>query len=78
MIRVINKHYETILHSHLSREEKDQAYTNLMRYMESHYGIEMLQKAVFKINNRQFEAGDRKIIALYQKISTSRKTNRSF
>jgi hypothetical protein len=78
MIRGINKHYETILRSHLSREEKNQAYTNLMRYMESHYGIEMLQKAVFKIDNRQFEAGDRKIIALYQKISTSRKTNRSF
>ena len=46
--------------------------------MEEHYGIEMLQKTVFKVDNRQFEAGDRKIIALYQKISTSRTPNRSF
>ena len=72
MIRLINKHYETILRSHLSREEKDQAYTNLMKYMEAHYGIGMLQKAKFKVDNRQFEADNREILLLYQKISMSR------
>ena len=72
MIRVINKHYETILRSQLSREEKDQAYINLMKYMEEHYGIEMLQRAEFKVGNRQFEADNREILLLYQKISMSR------
>jgi Lhr-like helicase len=78
MIRLVNKHYETILRSTLSREEKDQAYTDLLKYMEEQYGIERLQKAEFTFDNRQFGADNRKIIALYQKISTSRKTNRSF
>ena len=72
MIRLINKHYETILRSHLSREEKDQAYKNLMKYMEAHYGIEMLQKAEFKVDNRRLEADNRGILALYQKISMNR------
>ena len=72
MIRVINKHYETILRSHLSREEKDQAYRNLMKYMEERYSIERLQKAAFKVGSRQFEANNREIIALYEKVSMSR------
>ncbi len=70
-LKSINVQYETIVHSDISRDEKDKAYTNLVTYMEAHYDIPMLQKA-------EFEADNSEIIALYQKISTSRTTNRRF
>ena len=70
-LKSIDEQYKTIVHSDISRNEKDIAYANLITYLEAYYDIPMLQKAEFKANNRE-------IIALYQKISTSRTTNRSF
>lgn len=70
-LKSIDEQYKTIVHSDISRDEKDIAYANLITYMEAHYGTPILQKA-------EFEADSREIIALYQKISTSRTTNRSF
>lgn len=73
-----NEHYKVILHSNISRDEKDKAYTNLLKYMEAHYDILLLKKAEFKSYNRNFETDNRKVIGLYYKISTSRIANRSF
>ena len=67
----INEQYETIVHSDVSRDDKDKAYTNLVAYMEAHYDIPMLQKA-------QLKADKSEIIRLYQKILTSITANRGF
>ena len=47
-LKSINEQYKTIVHSNISRDEKDKAYTNLITYMEAHYDISMLQKAKFE------------------------------
>ncbi len=60
----INNQYKAIVHSDISRDEKDKAYVNLITYMEAHYDIPMLQKAEFEVDNKA-------IIAMYRKLSTS-------
>ncbi len=70
-LKLLDKQYKTIVHADISRDEKDQAYANLITYMEAHYDIPMLQRTELVSENRE-------IIALYQKISTSRTMNRRF
>lgn len=77
-LKSINEHYKVILHSNISRDEKDKAYTNLLKYIEAHYDVLLLKKAGFKSYNRKFEDDNRKIIGVYYKISTSRIANRTF
>lgn len=61
-----NNEYEKILHSGWSEEKKSQEYGNLMKEMESEFKIPM-------VKNEEWEKENRAIIALYRKISMSRK-----
>ena len=63
-LKSVNQQYINIRHSDLSRDEKDEAYTNLITYMEAHYDISMLQKSE--------QADNKDIIAMYRKVSMSR------
>lgn len=64
-LKEINDKYETILHSNLSQDKKDKAFADLMTTMEQTFNIPMLRKS-------EYEADNRKIIAMYRKISMSR------
>ena len=63
-LKLLNEQYKTIIHSDISRDEKDKAYANLITYIEAHYNMSTLQEAEFESNNRA-------IIAIYQKLSMS-------
>ncbi|SET48751.1 hypothetical protein SAMN05421676_10573 [Salinibacillus kushneri] len=60
-----NHEYEKVLHSGLSNNEKDKQYSDLMTEMEHAFKIPML-------GNQEWEKENRKVIALYRKISKSR------
>lgn len=65
-IRWFNNEYEKILHSDLSANQKGRKYSQLMTDMESEYKIPM-------IKSKKWEQKNRSVIALYRKISMSRK-----
>ncbi|MBT2572076.1 hypothetical protein [Planococcus sp. ISL-110] len=60
-----DKRYETLLHSNLSSHEKDVRLSSLMTELESAFEIPMLRTP-------EWEEKNRKVIALYRKISLSR------
>jgi hypothetical protein len=62
---LFNQEYEKILHDELSEDQKSRKYANLMTEMEREFKIPMLR-------NEEWEKENRKIIALYRKISMSR------
>lgn len=57
--------YEAIHQSSLSDDQKSRKYADLMTEMEQEYKIPMLR-------NEAWEQENRKVIALYRKISMSR------
>lgn len=61
-----NNEYEKILHSGLSEDEKTMQYSSLMTDMEHEFKIPALR-------DKEWEKENRAIIALYRKISMSRK-----
>jgi len=61
-----NNEYERVLHSGLSDSQKDDEYKNLMTEMEQAFKIPMRQ-------DKDWEKESRSVIALYRKISKSRK-----
>lgn len=65
-LNLLNKEYEHILHSNLSDKQKTKEYAALMADMERIYNIPMLQK-------KEWEQENKSVIALYRKISMSRK-----
>ena len=60
-----NKRYETLMHSNLPNHEKDLMLSALMTELESAFNIPM-QKTP------EWEERNRKVIALYRKVSLSR------
>lgn len=64
-LKEINQEYENIIHSNLSNDEKSQKLARLMTQMEGQFSIPMLK-------NQEWENQNRKVIALYRKISRSR------
>lgn len=64
-LKEINQEYENIMHSSFSNDEKAQKLANLMTEMEGQFSIPMLK-------NQDWENENRKVIALYRKISRSR------
>jgi hypothetical protein len=61
----INKRYEEIMLSNDSQQVKTTKLSNLMTEMEGVFSIPMLR-------NDEWESENRKVIALYRKISKSR------
>lgn len=64
-LKEINNRYEEIIHSDSPVEIKTNQLSMLMTYMEGEFSIPMLR-------NPEWESNNRKIIALYRKISRSR------
>ena len=64
-LKEINQEYENIIHSNLSNDKKSHKLARLMTQMEGEFSIPMLR-------NQEWENQNRKIIALYRKISRSR------
>jgi len=64
-LKKINSRYEEIIHSDRPEEIKTNQLSMLMTYMEGHFSIPMLR-------NEEWESKNRKVIALYRKISRSR------
>lgn len=60
-----NQRYETLVHSNLSSQEKDIKLAALMTELESAFHIPMQRTP-------EWEEKNRKVIALYRKISLSR------
>ncbi|WP_163531434.1 hypothetical protein [Halobacillus ihumii] len=60
-----HKQYEKIMQSGLSDFQKDRELSDLMSYMERNFSIPSLQ-------NEEWEKKNRKVIALYRKVSLSR------
>ena len=61
----INRTYESIIHSNFSEDKKAIKLARLMTDMEGYFSIPMLQ-------DEKWESENRKVIALYRKISRSR------
>lgn len=68
-IKWFNNEYEETLHSDLSANQKSRAYSKLMADMESEYKIP-------RIKSKKWEQQNRSVIALYRKISMSRKISK--
>jgi len=66
LLNRFNDEYEKILHSGLSEDQKTMEYSSLMTEMEHEFKIPI-------IRDPEWERENRKIIALYRKISMSRK-----
>lgn len=66
MFAYYNDQYETIIHSRATQSHKDRQLAQLMTELERHYRIPMLRSA-------EWEKDNRPVIALYRKISLSRK-----
>ncbi len=64
-LKEFNQEYENIMHSNFSNDEKVHKLANLMTQMEGRFSIPMLK-------NQEWENENRKVIALYRKISRSR------
>ncbi|MBM0067934.1 hypothetical protein [Alkalicoccobacillus gibsonii] len=64
-IKELNQRYEEIIHSNRPENIKTNQLSMLMTYMEGEYQIPMLK-------NPEWESNNRKVIALYRKISMSR------
>jgi hypothetical protein len=64
-LKDINQEYENIIHSNLSDDRKTRMLSELMTQMEGEFSIPMLKSA-------EWESQNRKVIALYRKISRSR------
>jgi len=64
-LKEINTEYEKIMSLNVSPREKTIRLSNLMTLMEGKYSIPMLQKL-------EWEKENRKVIAMYRKISISR------
>ncbi|MBG9728002.1 hypothetical protein ABD87_00150 [Lysinibacillus sphaericus] len=64
-LKKINQEYENIIHSGLASYVKDKKLSELMTVMEKKYSIPLLK-------NQEWENQNRKIIAMYRKISESR------
>ncbi|MBL5772724.1 hypothetical protein [Heyndrickxia sporothermodurans] len=64
-LKEINQEYENIMHSNHSDDKKAQLLAQLMTQMERQFSIPMLK-------NQEWENQNRKVIALYRKISRSR------
>jgi hypothetical protein len=64
-LKEINQEYENIMHSNLSADKKTRMLSELMTQMEGEFSIPMLRKP-------EWENQNRKVIALYRKISRSR------
>ncbi|MFL0365620.1 hypothetical protein ACH0BF_21660 [Pseudobacillus sp. 179-B 2D1 NHS] len=61
-----NQRYETIIQGSFSDEQKDEMLASLMTEMEQEFHIPMLR-------NETWEAENADVIALYRKVSMSRK-----
>lgn len=64
-LKNINQIYENIIHSKLANDVKDQQLAELMTAMEKEYSIPLLR-------DQEWENQNRKVIAMYRKISESR------
>ena len=64
-LKEINNRYEEIIHSDRPEDIKTNQLSMLMTYMEGEFSIPMLR-------NPKWESNNRKVIALYRKISMSR------
>jgi len=64
-LKEINTEYEKIMNLHVPSQEKAIRLANLMTLMEGKYSIPMQRKP-------EWEKDNRKIIAMYRKISISR------
>lgn len=64
-LKNINQIYENIIHSVLSNDIKDQQLSELMTTMEKEYSIPLLR-------DQEWENQNKKVIAMYRKISKSR------
>ena len=64
-LKEINNRYEEIIHSDRPEDIKTNQLSMLMTYMEGEFSIPMLR-------NPEWESNNRKVIALYRKISMSR------
>lgn len=64
-LKEINADYEKVLHSNLSSREKTTKYVELMNELEQTYKIPALKDETYERENK-------KIVALYRKISMSR------
>lgn len=60
-----HKQYERIMQSDSSDSQKDRELAELMSYMEKKFSVPSLR-------NEEWEKKNRKVIALYRKISLSR------
>lgn len=60
------KQYEDIIHSAFSEKTKDEKLANLMTELEKEFCIPILKDSKWENNNK-------KVIALYRKISMTRK-----
>ena len=64
-LKDFQEEYERIIHSSQTSYQKDRALSELMDQMQRKYKIPLFQKP-------EWEAKNRKIIAMYRKISQSR------
>jgi len=64
-LKEINADYEKVLHSNLSSREKTKKYVELMNELEQTYKIPALKDETYERENK-------KVVALYRKISMSR------
>lgn len=64
-LKEINADYENVLHSNLSSQEKTTKYVELMNELERTYKVPALKDETYERDNK-------KVIALYRKISMSR------
>lgn len=64
-LKYFNNEYEKILHSKLSNEQKTLKYSQLMTELEQYYDIPILKDEAWERKNR-------KVIAMYRKLSMSR------
>lgn len=64
-LKEINADYEKVLHSDLSSQEKTTKYVELMNELEQTYKVPALKDETYERENK-------KVIALYRKISMSR------
>lgn len=64
-LKEINADYEKVLHSNLSSREKTKKYVELMDELERTYKIPVLK-------DQAYERENKKVVALYRKISMSR------
>lgn len=64
-LKNINQIYENIIHSELANDIKDQQLSELMTTMEKEYSIPLLR-------DQEWENQNKKVIAMYRKISKSR------